>query len=69
MLDVLLGANQAARLFTNPNYVRWLSSNIEKPVSSAGAALATLSNIAEKENDPDIKEFVDEVKSQSTGGE
>lgn len=69
MLEVLLGANQAARLFTNPKYVRWLSSNIEKPVSSAGAALATLSNIAERENDPDIREFVDEVKSQSTGGE
>jgi len=67
MLEVLLGANQAARLFTNPRYVKWLASNIEKPVSSAGAALATLANIGEKENDPDIKEFVEEVKAQSTG--
>jgi len=65
MLEVLLGANQAARLFTNPNYVRWLASNIEKPVSSAGAALATLASIAEDENDPDMKAFVEEVQEQS----
>lgn len=65
ILEVLLGANQGARLFTNPKYVRWLASNIEKPVSSAGASLATLSSIAQDENDPDMAAFVEEVKSQS----
>jgi hypothetical protein len=65
MLEVLLGANQSARLFTNPRYVRWLASNIEKPVSYAGAAMANLATIAQQENDPDIRAFIEEVEEQA----
>lgn len=63
MLGVLLQADQAARLMTSPKYVNWLASNLDTPISSAGAALASLANIGK--DDPDIRSFIEEVQNQT----
>ena len=65
VLGTMLGANQAARLFTNPEFVNWLATNANKPVSNTSAAIATLNKIYEANQDPDIKEIHDALRNQA----
>ena len=65
ILGTLVGANQAARLFTNPEFVSWLATNANKPVSNTSAAIATLNKIYEANQDPDIKEIHDALRNQA----
>lgn len=65
ILGTLVGANQAARLFTNPEFVSWLATNANKPISNTSAALATLNKIYEANQDPDIKEVHDAIRNQA----
>jgi hypothetical protein len=65
VLGTLAGANQAARLFTNPEFVNWLATNANKPVSNTSAAIATLNKIYEANQDPDIKEVHDALRNQA----
>ena len=65
VLGTLAGANQAARLFTNPEFVSWLATNANKPISNTSAALATLNKIYEANQDPDIKEVHDAIRNQA----
>jgi hypothetical protein len=65
ILGTLVGANQAARLFTNPEFVNWLATNANKPVSNTSAAIATLNKIYEANQDPDIKEIHDALRNQA----
>jgi hypothetical protein len=64
VLGTMLGANQAARLFTNPEFVNWLATNANKPVSNTSAAIATLNKIYEANKDPDIKEIHDALRDK-----
>jgi hypothetical protein len=65
VLGTMFGANQAARLFTNPEFVNWLATNANKPVSNTSAAIATLNKIYEANQDPDIKEIHDALRNQA----
>jgi len=65
VLGTLAGANQAARLFTNPEFVNWLAKNSNKPVSNTSAALANLYQIYKSNQDPDIKEIHDALRNQA----
>ena len=65
VLGTMFGANQAARLFTNPEFVSWLATNANKPVSNTSAAIATLNKIYEASQDPDIKEIHDALRNQA----
>ena len=65
VLGTLAGANQAARLFTNPEFVNWLAKNSNKPVSNTSAALANLYQIYKANQDPDIKEIHDALRNQA----
>jgi len=65
VLGTMFGANQAARLFTNPEFVNWLATNSVKPVSNTSAAIATLNKIYEANQDPDIKEIYDALRNQA----
>jgi hypothetical protein len=65
VLGTMFGANQAARLFTNPEFVNWLATNSVKPVSNTSAAIATLNKIYEANQDPDIKEIHDALRNQA----
>jgi hypothetical protein len=65
VLGTMFGANQAARLFTNPEFVNWLATNSVKPVSNTSAAIATLNKIYEANQDPDITEILDALRNQA----
>jgi hypothetical protein len=64
VIGTMVGANQAARLFTNPEFVSWLATNANKPVSNTSAAIATLNKIYEANQDPDIKEIHDALRDK-----
>lgn len=64
VIGTLIGANQAARLYTNPRFVEWLASNIDKPVSSASGIIGSLSTIASDTDDPDMAAFAEELKQE-----
>jgi len=63
VIGLMIQANQAARLFTNPEFVNWLATNSVKPVSNTSAAIATLNKIYEANQDPDIKEIHDALRN------
>ena len=65
VIGLMIQANQAARLFTNPEFVNWLATNSVKPVSNTSAAIATLNKIYEANQDPDIKEIHDAIRNQA----
>jgi len=65
VIGTMVGANQAARLFTNPEFVNWLAKNSNKPVSNTSAALANLYQIYKSNQDPDIKEIHDALRNQA----
>lgn len=65
IIGTLIGANQAARLYTNPQFVSWLASNKNTPISGTSAALATLNKIYDKTGDEDIKELHDAVRDHA----
>jgi hypothetical protein len=65
IIGTLIGANQAARLYTNPQFVSWLASNKNTPISGTSAALATLMKIYDKSGDEDIKELHDAVRDHA----
>jgi len=65
VIGLMIQANQAARLFTNPDFVRWLATNSNKPISSMSGAIATLNSIYEKSQDPDIKEIHDALRNSA----
>jgi hypothetical protein len=65
IIGTLVGANQAARLYTNPQFVNWLATNKNTPISGTSAALATLMKIYEKSGDEDIKELHDAVRDNA----
>ena len=65
VIGLMIQANQAARLFTNPEFVSWLATNANKPVSNTSAAIATLNKIYEANQDPDIKEIHDALRNQA----
>jgi len=48
-------ANLAARLMTNPRFVKWLATSTKAP---AAAAPALLNQLAQSSDDPDIAEFI-----------
>jgi hypothetical protein len=65
VIGLMIQANQAARLFTNPEFVSWLATNANKPVSNTSAAIATLNKIYEANQDPDIKEIHDALRDKA----
>ena len=65
IIGTLIGANQAARLYTNPQFVSWLATNKNTPISGTSAALATLNKIYDKTGDEDIKELHDAVRDHA----
>jgi hypothetical protein len=65
VIGLMIQANQAARLFTNPDFVNWLATNSVKPVSNTSAAIATLNKIYEANQDPDIKEIHDALRNSA----
>lgn len=65
IIGTLIGANQAARLYTNPQFVNWLATNKNTPISGTSAALATLNKIYDKTGDEDIKELHDAVRDHA----
>ncbi len=65
VIGLMIQANQAARLFTNPEFVNWLATNSVKPVSNTAAAIATLNKIYEANQDPDIKEIHDALRNSA----
>ena len=65
VIGTMIGANQAARLFTNPEFVSWLATNANKPISNTSAAIATLNKIYEANQDPDIKEIHDALRDKA----
>lgn len=64
VIGTLIGANQAARLFTNPRFVEWLASNVDKPVSRASGVIGALSTIAKDEGDEDMAAFAEDLKKE-----
>ena len=65
IIGTLIGANQAARLYTNPQFVSWLATNKNTPISGTSAALATLNKIYDKTGDEDIKELHDAARDHA----
>jgi hypothetical protein len=65
VIGLMIQANQAARLFTNPEFVNWLAKNSVKPVSNTSAAIATLNKIYKSNQDPDIKEVHDALRDKA----
>ena len=65
IIGTLIGANQAAKLYTNPDFVHWLATNKNTPISGTSAALATLMKIYDKTGDDDIKELHDAVRDHA----
>ena len=65
VIGLMIQANQAARLFTNPEFVNWLAKNSVKPVSNTSAAIATLNKIYKSNQDPDIKEIHDALRDKA----
>ena len=57
---VVGGANVGAKLLTNPTFVRWLGRNTNRPIGSLNAQIGVLANMGK--DDPDIAEFVNQVK-------
>lgn len=57
-----IGANVVARKMTDPNFVKFLAANAEKPI---GSALATLSVMAQQ--DPDAAELLRAIKESQQG--
>jgi hypothetical protein len=64
VIGTLIGANQAAKLYTNPRFVEWLASNIDKPISRASGLIGSLSTIASDTDDPDMAAFAEELKQE-----
>jgi hypothetical protein len=64
VIGTLIGANQASRLFTNPRFVEWLASNIDKPVSRASGVIGALSTIAKDEGDEDMAALAEDLKQE-----
>jgi hypothetical protein len=64
VIGTLVGARQAARLYTNPKFVEWLAGNIDKPISRASGVIGALSTIASDEDDPDMAAFAEELKQE-----
>ena len=65
IIATMVGANQAARLYTNPQFISWLANNKNTPISGTSAALATLMKIYDKSGDEDIKELHDAVRDKA----
>jgi len=59
-------SNAAARVVTNPRYVKWLSRATEMPVGSLVAQLNALRNIARDEGDTEMERAAEEMKAQAT---
>lgn len=51
------GANLMARAMTNPTFVKWLARNTNAPVEVLPAQLAYLSNLGDKNKDPDLTQM------------
>jgi len=64
VIGTLVGARQAARLYTNPKFVEWLAGNIDKPISRASGVIGALSTIASDTDDPDMAAFAEELKQE-----
>lgn len=64
VIGTLIGANQGARLFTNPRFVEWLASNIDKPVSRASGMIGALSTIAKDDGDEDMAALAEDLKQE-----
>ncbi|HFJ9697493.1 TPA: hypothetical protein ACGW13_000159 [Stenotrophomonas maltophilia] len=54
-------SNVLARFMTTPKYVNWLARTSEKPSGELLSQLQVLRGIAERSNDPEVGELVDQV--------
>lgn len=54
-----VGSNVAARLMTNPRFVKWLAASTEKPVGALPAQINVLKRVASESRDPEIQEAVE----------
>jgi len=67
LLAGLLGASAlsraSAKAFTNPKYVNWLAQNSNIPTEAIPGAIATLSNIAKEDNDPDLAQIAEQLRN------
>ncbi|MDT3473856.1 hypothetical protein [Stenotrophomonas maltophilia] len=57
-----LGANAAARMLTNPDFVKWLARATKAPAGSIQSGLGSLRNIANNQNDPELKEIAEQLR-------
>lgn len=51
-----VGSNLAARLMTNPRFVKWLAASTDKPIGALPAQINVLKRVASESADPDIEE-------------
>ena len=65
VISTMIGANQAARLYTNPEFIHWLATNKNTPIRGTAGALATLQKVYEKTNDDDVKELRDALRNHA----
>lgn len=56
------GANGAARLMTNPAFVKWAAAATRAPKSATRAQLAMLATIANREGDADMAQLAEDLK-------
>lgn len=57
-----LMANGAARLLTNPRFVKWLARSTTAPVGSVLGGLGSLRNIANNTNDPELRDIATQLE-------
>lgn len=60
-------ANLAARGLTNPRFVRWLAQNSRKPISALPGALNALSQVSQRNGDPETADYVKELQNSYQG--
>lgn len=58
--------NALARGMTNPKFVSWLAQNSNKPNTYFPTAINQLSQIAAKNNDPELQEISDDLKAHAS---
>lgn len=63
VLAALGSTNIAARVMTNPTFVKWLARNTTAPIGVLPAQLGYLSQLGDKNNDPDLTQAAQQISA------
>lgn len=63
VLAALGSTNIAARVMTNPTFVKWLARNTTAPIGVLPAQIAYLDTLGQKNNDPDLSQAAQQISA------